>query len=128
LELDFDWVSLTAQHFLSLWDIEMHSELLEKDLSVWETIVIDISVFKKWVDYNTETIEHNKKYNWFKWVMKLPFMFISNNKNIDIDINYLQLITKWEAQVKITWKKIWNSGLIVNFGGKKIYMLNIKIK
>jgi hypothetical protein len=29
-------------------------------------------------------------------------MFIASNENIDIDINYLQLITKGKAQVEIT--------------------------
>ena len=134
LELDFDWINLLAQHFLSLREVEMHSELIEKNLAVGETITLDIDLFKRGVytnlddDQIKEVKENNKKHNWYKWILKEPFMFITSNNNIDIDINYLQLITKWKAQVKITGKKLWNSSLIIEFGWKKIWMLDINIK
>jgi len=134
LELSFDWINLLAKHFLSLREVEMRSELLEKDLSVWETMTLDIDLFKKWIytdlddDQIKELKENNKKHNWYKWILKEPFIFITSNNNIDIDVNYLQLITKWKAQIKITGTQVWESSLIIEFGWEKIWMLDINIK
>jgi len=120
LDLDFDGVKLLAEHFVTLWDIEMRSELKERNLMFWETITLDIEVFKKWE-------QANRTGNWFNWVLQTPFLMLTSNNNIDIDVNYLQLITKWKAQVEITWTKPWKSSLIIEFGWKKVWMLDITI-
>jgi hypothetical protein len=50
----------------------MHSELLEKDLTIGETITLDIDIFQKgiYTDLEEDKIkiikEENKKYNGFK--------------------------------------------------------------
>lgn len=121
LELDLDDLYPLVEHFTKLWDIEMRSELKEKNLLLWETSTLDIEIFKKWQ-------KDKKELNWFKWILQNPFFMITNNDKIDLDINYLQLITKWKAKVEITWKKIWKSSLIIEFGWKKIWTLDITVK
>jgi len=121
LELDIDDLDPLVEHFTKLWDIEMRSELKEKNLLLWETVTLDIEIFKKWQ-------ENNREWNRFKWILQDPFFMITNNDKIDLDINYLQLITKWKAKVEITWKKIWKSSLIIEFGWKKIWILDITVK
>ncbi len=120
IDLDFDWVKLLAEHFTTLWDIEMRSELKERNLMLWETVTLDIEIFKRWE-------QTNRTGNRFNGVLQVPFLFITSNTKIDIDVNYLQLITKWKAQVEITAKEIGQSSLIIEFGWKKVWMLDINI-
>ena len=129
LELDFDWVSTLAEHLTNLWDVEMRSELKERNLLLGETVTLDIEVFKKW-----DKLDNEQKWDTrlnpitrFNWVLQLPFVLITTNDNIDINVNYLKLITKGEAQVEITGKKSWVSHLIIEFWGKKIWILDITV-
>ena len=121
LELDFEWITPLAEHFTKLWDIEIRSELKERSLLLWETLSLDIEIFKKWQS-------NNKDWNWFKWILQIPFLMITSNDKIEIDVSYLQLITKWKAKVEITWKKAWKSNLIIEFGWKKIWILDVIVK
>lgn len=129
LDLDFDWVSTLAEHFVSQWDVEMRSELKDRNLLLWETVTLDIEIFKKWDKLNNEKQWDTRKntINRFNWILNLPFVLITTNNNIDININYLKLITKWEATVEITAKKSWTSHIIIEFGDKKIWVLDITV-
>lgn len=121
IELDFSWLKHLAEHFSRLWGVEIRSELKERTLMLWETAVVDIEIFKKWKD-------KERDWNYYNWVLQVPFVFLSNNDVIKTDINSLQLITKWKAKIKITWDKVWRSTLIIKLDNKKIWYLDITVK
>lgn len=121
IELDFDWVKPLAEHFTKLRDIELRSELNERSLMLWETVTLDIEIFKKWMS-------EQRTGNYYNWVLQLPMLFMTNNDLVSIDVNYLQLITKWKAQIEITWHRRWKSSVVIEFGGKKIWVLDINVQ
>ncbi len=121
IDLDFTWLKKLAEHFSRLRDVEMRSELKEKNLMLWETQTIDIEVFKKWT-------HANKDWNYYNWVLSVPFVFLSNNDVVTTNINSLQLITKWKAKIEITWNKVGKSTLVIKLDDKKIWSLDIIVR
>ena len=61
-------------------------------------------------------------------MLNIPFVFVMNNDNVSININSLQLITKWKAKVEITGNKVWKTTLIIELDNKKIWYLDIEVK
>jgi hypothetical protein len=121
IDLDFTWLRDLAEHFSRLWDVEMKSELKKRSLNLGETVTLDIEVFKKWNSLD-------RVWNYFNWVLNIPFVFVMNNDNVSININSLQLITKWKAKVEITGNKVWKTTLIIELDNKKIWYLDIEVK
>jgi len=121
IDLDFTWLRDLAEHFSRLWDVEMKSELKKRSLNLGETVTLDIEVFKKWKSLD-------RVWNYFNWVLNIPFVFVMNNDNVSININSLQLITKWKAKVEITGNKVWKTTLIIELDNKKIWYLDIEVK
>ena len=120
LKLDFSKLTSMPQHFMTQRDVEMKSKLNTRNLRLWETVTLDIEVFKKWTSENREYYSN--------WILQVPFDFITNNDNISVDITSLQLLTKWKAKVEITWNKEWKSALVIKLWWEKIWVLNIEVK
>ena len=118
--LDFKKLTSLNQHFMTQRDVEMKSKLNVRSLSIWETATIDIEVFKKW------TSENRVYYS--EWVLKVPFEFINNNDNISLNINSLQLLSKWKAKVEITGLTPWSSAVVLKIWWEKIWVLNINVR
>ncbi len=121
IDLDFTWLKDLAEHFSRLWDVEMRSELNQRSLMLWETITLDVEIFKKWNQLN-------KTWNYYNWVLNVPFMFLLNNDVVNTNINSLQLITKWKAKIEITWNKVGKSTLVIKLDDKKIWSLDIIVR
>lgn len=120
LMLDFSKLTWMPQHFMTQRDVEMKSKLNTRNLRLWETVTLDIEVFKKWTSENREYYSN--------WILQVPFDFITNNDNISINITSLQLLTKWKATVEITGNKEWKSALVIKLWWEKIWVLNIDVK
>ncbi len=120
ITLDFGKLTNLNKHFMTQRDVEMKSKLNVRSLSVWETVTIDIEVFKKW------TSENRAYYS--EWVLKVPFEFINNNDNISLNINSLQLLSKWKAKVEITGLTPWSSAVVLKIWWEKIWVLNINVR
>ena len=120
LKLDFSKLTSMPQHFMTQRDVEMKSKLNTRNLRLWETVTLDIEVFKKWTSENREYYSN--------WILQVPFDFITNNDNISVNITSLQLLTKWKAKVEITWNKEWKSALVIKLWWEKIWVLNIDVK
>lgn len=120
LKLDFSKLTSMPQHFMTQRDVEMKSKLNTRNLRLWETVTLDIEVFKKWTSENREYYSN--------WILQVPFDFITNNDNISVNITSLQLLTKWKAKVEITWNKEWKSALVIKLWWEKIWILNIEVK
>ncbi len=121
IDLDFTWLRDLAEHFSRLWDVEMKSELKKRSLNLGETVTLDVEVFKKWKS-------SDRVWNYFNWVLNIPFVFVMNNDNASVNINSLQLITKWKAKIEITGHKVWKTTLIIELDNKKIWYLDIEVK
>lgn len=120
LKLDFSKLTSMPQHFMTQRDVEMKSKLNTRSLRLWETVTLDIEVFKKWTSENREYYSNG--------ILQVPFDFITNNDNISINITSLQLLTKWKATIEITWNKEWKSALVIKLWWEKIWVLNIDVK
>jgi len=120
LKLDFSKLAWMPQHFMTQRDVEMKSKLNTRSLRLWETVTLDIEVFKKWTSENREYYSNG--------ILQVPFDFITNNDNISVDITSLQLLTKWKAKVEITGNKEWKSALVIKLWWEKIWVLNIDVK
>lgn len=120
LKLDFSKLTSMPQHFMTQRDVEMKSKLNTRNLRLWETVTLDIEVFKKWTSENREYYSN--------WILQVPFDFITNNDNISVNITSLQLLTKWKAKVEITGNKEWKSALVIKLWWEKIWVLNIEVK
>ena len=120
LKLDFSKLTWMPQHFMTQRDVEMKSKLNTRNLRLWETVTLDIEVFKKWTSENREYYSN--------WILQVPFDFITNNDNISVDITSLQLLTKWKAKVEITGNKEWKSALVIKLWWEKIWVLNVEVK
>ena len=120
VELNFNKLTWMPQHFMTQRDVEMKSKLNTRSLKLWETLTLDIEVFKKW------TRESREYYS--NWILQVPFDFLTNNDNISVDITSLQLLTKWKAKVEITWNKEWKSALVIKLWWEKIWVLNINVQ
>lgn len=120
LKLDFSKLTSMPQHFMTQRDVEMKSKLNTRSLRLWETVTLDIEVFKKWTSENREYYSNG--------ILQVSFDFITNNDNISVDITSLQLLTKWKAKVEITGNKEWKSALVIKLWWEKIWVLNIDIK
>lgn len=121
IELDFSWLKYLAEHFVRLRDIQMRSELKESSLLLWETVTLDIEVFKKWK-------ELEKELNYYNGILNVPIEFMTNNSNVSIDVNSLQLINKWKGKIEITWNKPWKSVLIIKIDDQKVWVLEVSVK
>lgn len=119
IELNFDKLTKLNQHFMTQWDVEMKSKLNVRSLKVWETLTIDLEVFKKWTSENRNYFSNG--------VLQIPFEFINNNDNISLDITSLQLLSKWKWKVEITWVKAWSSVVVLKLWWEKIWVLNINV-
>lgn len=120
IELSFDKLTWMPQHFMTQRDIEIKSKMNTRSLKLWETLTIDLEVFKKW------TIANRVYYS--EWILQTPFQFIANNDNISVNISSLQLLTKWKASIEVTWIKEWNGAIIIKLWWDKIWVLNVNIK
>lgn len=120
LKLDFSKLTSMPQHFMTQRDVEMKSKLNTRNLRLWETVTLDIEVFKKWTSENREYYSN--------WILQVPFDFITNNDNISVNITSLQLLAKWKAKVEITWNKEWKSALVIKLWWEKIWVLNINVQ
>jgi len=120
VELDFSKLTWMPQHFMTQRDVEMKSKLNTRNLKLWETLTLDIEVFKKWTSENREYYSN--------WILQTQFDFLTNNDNISINITSLQLLTKWKAKVEITWNKSWKSALVINLWWQKIWVLNVNVQ
>lgn len=120
LKLDFSKLTSMPQHFMTQRDVEMKSKLNTRSLRLWETVTLDIEVFKKWTSENREYYTN--------WILQVPFDFLTNNDNISVDITSLQLLTKWKAKIEITGNKEWKSALVIKLWWEKIWVLNIEVK
>ncbi len=120
LELDFSKLTSMSQHFMTQRDVEIKSKLNTRSLKLWETLTLDIEVFKKWTSENREYYSN--------WILQIPFDFITNNDNISVNISSLQLLTKWKASIEITWLKEWKSALVIKLWWEKIWVLDIEVK
>lgn len=120
IELNFSKLTKLNQHFMTQWDVEMKSKLKVKSLNVWETLTIDIEVFKKW------TAENKEYYN--NGTLQVPFGFINNNDNISLNITSLQLLNKWKWKIEITGEKPGSSAVVLQIWWEKIWVLNISVK
>lgn len=120
IDLNFDKLTKLNQHFMTQWDVEMKSKLNVRSLKVWETLTIDLEVFKKWTSENRDYYSNG--------VLQIPFEFINNNDNISLDITSLQLLSKWKWKVEITWVKAWSSAVVLKLWWEKIWVLNINVK
>ena len=120
VELNFSKLTWMPQHFMTQRDIEMKSKLNTRSLKLWETLTLDIEVFKKWTSENREYYSN--------WILQTTFDFLTNNDNISINITSLQLLTKWKATVEITGNKSWKSAWVINLWWQKIWVLNINVQ
>jgi len=120
VELNFSKLTWMPQHFMTQRDVEMKSKLNTRNLKLWETLTLDIEVFKKWTSENREYYSN--------WILQTQFDFLTNNDNISINITSLQLLTKWKAKVEITWNKSWKSALVINLWWQKIWVLNVNVQ
>ena len=120
VELNFSKLTWMPQHFMTQRDVEMKSKLNTRSLKLWETVTLDIEVFKKWTSDNREYYSNG--------ILQIPFDFITNNDNISVNITSLQLLTKWKANVEITGNKEWKSALVIKLWWEKIWVLNIDVK
>ena len=120
IELNFSKLTKLNQHFMTQWDVEMKSKLKVKSLNVWETLTIDLEVFKKWTTENKEY--HNNG------MLQVPFEFINNNDNISLNITSLQLLSKWKWTIEITWVKPGSSAVVLQIWWEKIWVLNINVR
>jgi len=120
VELNFSKLTWMPQHFMTQRDVEMKSKLNTRSLKLWETLTLDIEVFKKWTRENREYYSN--------WILQTQFDFLTNNDNISINITSLQLLTKWKATVEITWNKSWKSALVINLWWQKIWVLNVNVQ
>ena len=120
VELNFNKLTWMPQHFMTQRDVEMKSNLNTRSLKLWETLTLDIEVFKKWTSENREYYSN--------WILQVPFDFLTNNDNISINITSLQLLTKWKATVEITGNKSWKSAVVINLWWQKIWVLNVNVQ
>jgi len=120
VELNFSKLTWMPQHFMTQRDVEMKSKLNTRSLKLWETLTLDIEVFKKWTSENREYYSN--------WILQTQFDFLTNNDNISVNITSLQLLTKWKAKVEITWNKSGKSALVINLWWQKIWVLNINVQ
>ena len=120
VELNFSKLTWMPQHFMTQRDVEMKSKLNTRSLRLWETVTLDIEVFKKWTSENREYYSNG--------ILQVPFDFITNNDNISVNITSLQLLTKWKAKVEITGDKEWKSALVIKLWWEKIWVLNINVQ
>ena len=121
IELNFNWLKDMWEHFARIWDVEIRSALKQRNLLLWETVTLDIEIFKKWKQWSKEG-------NYYNWILQTPFMFLLNNDFVSANISSLQLITKWKAKIQITWNKVGKSSLVIKLDDKKIWTLDIVVQ
>ena len=121
IDLNFDKLTAMPKHFMTQWDVEMKSELNKRSLRLWETLTIDVQVFKKWM-------ADDRTWNYFNWMLQIPFEFVNSNNLISLNINTLQLLNKWKATIEVTGVAVWKSAILINLGWEKIWVLNIEVK
>ena len=120
IDLNFDKLTKLNQHFMTQWDVEMKSKLNVRSLNVWETLTIELELFKKW------TADNREYYN--NGMLQVPFEFINNNDNISLNITSLQLLSKWKWTIEITGVKPGFSAVVLQIWWEKIWVLNINVK
>ena len=121
IDLNFSWLKDLGEHFARIWDIEIKSELKQRNLTLWETVTLDVEIFRKWKQLN-------KDGNYYNWILQIPLMFLTNNDSVSLNISSLQLITKWKAKIEVTWVKAGTTTLVIKMDDKKIGSLNVVVK
>ena len=122
VNLDFTWLKGLAEHFSRLWDIEMKTELMKKSLRLGETVKLDIEIFAKWK-------WDSREWNYYKNnVLQVPFEFVSSSDIVTLNVNSLQLVSKWKASIEITWSNVWKSSLVVKLWWQRVWILEITVK
>jgi len=122
VNLDFTWLKGLAEHFSRLWDIEMKTELMKRSLRLGETVKLDIEIFAKWK-------WDSREWNYYKNnVLQVPFEFVSSSDIVTLNVNSLQLVSKWKASIEITWSNVWKSSLVVKLWWQRVWILEITVK
>lgn len=117
INLNFDNVQdPIIEHFLSQYNIAIESKLPEKNLWIWSSEILRITIKEK----NTDTD--------FFWVLPFTFNLLSTNWNININPSYIQLLPQWWLEIKIKWVKQGESTVIINIWDYKIGGINLIVK
>lgn len=114
IELNFDWVSDLAKHFLTQRNIK--AKLTQNTIKVWEKTTLTITI----KDANTQAE--------FEWLLNLPLELIASNNNIETSYSLIQLIKDGKIEITITAMNKWTTTLLINFDWEKIGKINFSIE
>ena len=100
----------------------MKTELMKRSLRLGETVKLDIEIFAKWK-------WDSREWNYYKNnVLQVPFEFVSSSDIVTLNVNSLQLVSKWKASIEITWSNVWKSSLVVKLWWQRVWILEITVK
>ncbi|MDR3169690.1 MAG: hypothetical protein LBU27_08360 [Candidatus Peribacteria bacterium] len=105
--LDFTKVDLVGKEFLNKWEV-----VIEKDFGE----VVSLEDTLKF----TVKIKHKVTGELFHGTLNQPLLVIANNTNVSLTPVSTVLVTRGQAEIKITPKKVGNTYLALNLGTAKI--------
>jgi hypothetical protein len=115
VSLDISTLDQYSQHFWNQNEILIESDLLWRNLKIWEEELITITINKK---------NPSEKYN---GILNIPFTLIPTNTNVLLNLSNIRLVDNWKVDIKVKWDKVWASSVLINFGWKRIGKLSLDV-
>lgn len=100
--------------FKKKYNIEIQFDDIWTNVWIWDTKKIWLTI-------------KDKKWKWYKWNTPYPISFTVDTWIVDVFPNKFYNFTNWNRDIKITWKKSWNTILYVKMWSKTIKTVNLKI-